>query len=130
MTNSDVGKMIRLRRQAAGLSARQLGEMVGKDERSIRAYEDGGVDVKLSTLLKIAEKLGTNLADLVSGAARPKKHYTEIRIYQLEDRMNVASILVKNGYTVSQVKRSNGDGKNVQYRLKLEESEDNIRVVR
>lgn len=131
MTREDVGTMITLRRQMAGMSQKDLGDAIGKDARSVSSYESGNVDIKLSVLIKIADAFGTTLTGLLTGEKKPaQKRAAEIRVYQLEDRMTVAQILVKNGYTVSQVKRSNGDGKTVQYRLKLEESDDNIRIVK
>lgn len=50
----------------------------------------------------------------------------ELRIFNQEDRMQVAAILIKNGYTVSQTKRSKSpSGKSMEYFLKIEESDDN-----
>lgn len=51
----------------------------------------------------------------------------EIKIYNREDRLRVASILVDNGYTVSQGKRMRTPtGKTVDYTLKVYESEGNV----
>jgi len=55
---------------------------------------------------------------------------TELRIYNQEDRLTVAQILVKNGYTVAQGKRSKGNGKTVEYTLKVTEDADNAVTVR
>ena len=42
----------------------------------------------------------------------------ELLIYNIEDRLEVAKILIKNGYTVSQKKRKrNPTGKSVEYYL-------------
>ena len=42
----------------------------------------------------------------------------ELRIYNQQDRLEVASILIKNGYTVSQTKRQKTPtGKTVDYFL-------------
>lgn len=50
----------------------------------------------------------------------------ELKIYNLEDRLAVAQILIKNGYTVSQGKRQrNPAGKALEYFLKVSESPDN-----
>jgi len=44
----------------------------------------------------------------------------ELKIYNLEDRLTVAQILVKNGYTVSQGKRNRTEtGKTLDYFLKV-----------
>lgn len=50
----------------------------------------------------------------------------ELRIYNLEDRMTVAQILIKNGYTVSQGKRKvNPTGKTLEYFLKVSDEDGN-----
>ncbi len=50
----------------------------------------------------------------------------ELRIYNLEDRLAVAQILIKNGYTVSQGKRKRSPtGKTLDYFLKVSEDPDN-----
>ena len=51
----------------------------------------------------------------------------ELKIFNLEDRLNVAQILIKNGYTVSQGKRARTlTGKTMDYFLKVEEDADNM----
>lgn len=48
----------------------------------------------------------------------------ELRIFELEERLNVAAILIKNGYTVSQGKRDKGNtGKTKEYYLVVEDNE-------
>ena len=50
----------------------------------------------------------------------------ELRIYNQQDRLDVASILIKNGYTVSQTKRQKTPtGKTVDYFLRVTLDEDN-----
>lgn len=50
----------------------------------------------------------------------------ELSIYNQEDRLAVAQILIKNGYTVSQGKKKLTEtGKKVGYFLKVSEDEDN-----
>ncbi len=53
----------------------------------------------------------------------------ELKIYKLEDRLTVSSILVKNGYEVAQKKRPKGlDGRSIEYYLDVKEVEDDVRV--
>ena len=53
----------------------------------------------------------------------------ELKIYKQEDRITVASILVKNGYEVSQKKRQKSPGsKSVEYYLDVKEVEEDVRV--
>lgn len=51
----------------------------------------------------------------------------ELAIYNQEDRLEVARILIKNGYKVCQGKRQKTPtGKQVDYTLKVEEVEDKV----
>lgn len=55
----------------------------------------------------------------------------ELKIYNMEDRLAVAQILIKNGYTVSQGKRQrNPTGKTLDYFLKVTEDPENAETVR
>lgn len=50
----------------------------------------------------------------------------ELKIYNKEDRLKVAQILIDNGYTVSQGKRQRTPtGKTLDYFLRITESNDN-----
>ena len=50
----------------------------------------------------------------------------ELRIYNQQDRLDVAGILIKNGYTVSQRKeRRTPTGKTYDYFLRIEEEAEN-----
>ena len=50
----------------------------------------------------------------------------ELKIYNIEDRLAVAQILIKNGYTVSQTKKQrNPTGKTLDYYLKVTEDPGN-----
>lgn len=50
----------------------------------------------------------------------------ELKIYNQEDRLTVASILIKNGYTVAQGKRQRTpNGKSLDYFLKVTCDEEN-----
>lgn len=55
----------------------------------------------------------------------------ELKIYNLEDRLAVAQILIKNGYTVSQAKRQRSPtGKTLDYLLNVTEDPDNVETVK
>lgn len=55
----------------------------------------------------------------------------ELKIFNLEDRLKVAEILIKNGYTVSQKKRQrNPTGKTLEYYLAVTEDQDNAESVK
>lgn len=50
----------------------------------------------------------------------------ELLIYNQEDRLNVAQVLIKNGYTVSQGKRKKTEtGKQLDYYLRVTPDEEN-----
>ena len=53
----------------------------------------------------------------------------ELRIYNKDDRITVAAILVKNGYEVAQKKkRKTPDGRSVEYFLEVKEVDEDVRV--
>ena len=53
----------------------------------------------------------------------------ELRIFNQEDRIKVAAILVKNGYEVSQQKRKKTPtGKTMEYYLEVREVCEDVRV--
>ena len=55
----------------------------------------------------------------------------ELKIYNLEDRLAVAQILIKNGYTVSQGKRQKSPtGKTLDYFLRVKEDPNNAETVK
>ena len=87
-------------REAAGLTQKQLGAMAGKGESAIQAYESGKSDIPLSALISIMGALKISFADLERGSKTepPAEKPVEILIYNQEDRLNTAAILVKNGY--------------------------------
>lgn len=54
-----------------------------------------------------------------------------IKIYNQQDRLDVAQILIKNGYTVSQTKRTRvPGGKTVDYFLKVKLDEENANTTK
>lgn len=54
----------------------------------------------------------------------------KLKIFSVEDRLTVASILVKNGYTVSQIKEKRASGKACDYFLKAVKEVGNTEVLR
>lgn len=109
-------------REAAGLSQKQLGALAGKGESAIQAYESGRTDIPLSSLVSIMGALKISFADLERGekVGAPVEKPVEILIYNQEDRLNTAAILIKNGYTVEQGKRQRTQtGKALDYFLKI-----------
>ncbi|MGW4223060.1 helix-turn-helix domain-containing protein [Streptomyces bauhiniae] len=56
---------IRAARRAARLSQIQLGERIGRDDKTISRWENAHTAPDLTDLLRIADALGVPLADLV-----------------------------------------------------------------
>lgn len=124
---------IRLFREKAGLSQRNLAELIGKSESAVQGYENGKTDIPLSSLVAIAAALKITFAELSEGKKEKKtvEKDQEIKIYNLEERMNVATILIKNGYTVRQGKRlRTPTGKTLDYILYIQEDERNADTTR
>ena len=60
-----------------------------------------------------------------------EKKTMELKIYNQDDRLNVAQILIKNGYTVSQTKRKKSENsKSVNYYLIVSIDEGNADTTR
>ena len=69
----DIGKLIKEARLEKGLTQEQLGELVGVQKSAIAKYESGRVvNIKRSTLQKLAKALNLKGSDLVIGA-NPKE---------------------------------------------------------
>ena len=65
----DIGKLIKEARLEKGLTQEQLGELVGVQKSAIAKYESGRVvNIKRSTLQKLAKALNLKGSDLVIGA--------------------------------------------------------------
>ena len=60
-----VGDRIKLLRESNGWLQRELAQAAGLPLRTVGRIERGEVDVRLSTLAKIAHALGVTLTDLV-----------------------------------------------------------------
>ena len=61
----EIGERIRTRRRHLDLSQVQLGELVGRDHKTIHRYETAQRAPSLTDLLLIADALGVPLADLM-----------------------------------------------------------------
>ncbi|MFB9464547.1 helix-turn-helix domain-containing protein [Streptomyces cinereospinus] len=59
-----IGERIRTCRRAAGLSQVQLGDLVGRDHKTIHRYETAQTSPNLLDLILIAHAVGVPLAEL------------------------------------------------------------------
>ncbi len=84
-------------------------------------------DIPLSALISIMGALKKSFVDLERGerAEKPVEKPVEILIYNQDDRLNTAAILIKNGYTIEQGKRKRtSTGKSLDYFLKIKKNAD------
>ncbi len=68
-----VGKRIRARRHAMGLSQTELGEAIGVKFQQIQKYETGANRVSASRLWAVAEKLGVDVVYFFEGIRRDEE---------------------------------------------------------
>lgn len=124
MNSIDIGKNIKDIREQRKLSQRQLGEMIGKADGTIGNYETGATDIPCSVLLDMAKALDCHPEEFFGVKRDEFNPVAELRIYTQEDRQAVSGILVKNGYTVRQIKipREKGKSNYLCLQAKLEES--------
>lgn len=65
----DVGDTVRVAREGAGLSQRQLAARMGTSQAAVARLEAGGVGATLTTLQKVATALGLQVTvDLIAGS--------------------------------------------------------------
>lgn len=124
MDSKDVGKYIKIIREKKKVSQRKLAEITGRGESTIENYENGAIDIPCSALLDIAQALEVGPGELLGVKQDKFNPVAEIRIYTQEDRQVVSGILVKNGYTVRQIKvpREKGKSNYLCLQVKLEEN--------
>ena len=108
-----VGQEIKKVRYRIGLTQKELGKLIGKSESQIGAYENASASITLDVLFKIAEVTKTGWD-------------AELRIYGLEDRKAVMTILAVNGYDVGQHKKQvTPTGKAVAYYVHATDRKEN-----
>lgn len=98
--------------------------MSGRGESAISNYESGATDIPCSALLDIARALNCQPEEFFGVTHDGFNPIAELRIYTQEDRQMVSGILVKNGYTVRQIKvpREKGKSNYLCLQAKLEEN--------
>jgi len=124
MDSNCIGVNIKRVRKEKRLSQSKVGELIGKSESTIGNYENGIIDIPCSVLLNMAEALECEPEVFLGAKVDDFNPIAELRIYTQEDRQIVAGILVKNGYTVRQIKvpREKGKSNYLCLQVKLEES--------
>ena len=116
-------------RKKKGHSLTEAGKALGKMNDTVSNWEKGKIDFRLSDLTGIAQYVGCSVQELLFGKQPEKKddEMFEIEIYTKEDRLNVAKVLLENGYAISTGKRKKTPtGKQVIYFLKVSKDPDAI----
>ena len=113
-----IGKNIKRIRESMGLSQEAFGLLIGKSSSQVSSYEKGS-EVLSSTIYKIAEVAGVDFNTVMGDEPEKRepepKWDAELRIYNMDARLEVIRILAKNGYDVGQNKRPKGKGNAVDY---------------
>lgn len=123
-----IAKAVNAARTKKGHSLAQMGLSVGKADDTIARWEKGKVDYKLSDIEAIASYAGMSVKEMLFGKEEKKQdEMFELEIYTKEDRLKVATILLDNGYAVTQGKRQKTPtGKQVIYFLKVSKDPNGI----
>lgn len=135
MVKDEIAKRIKKYRLSAGMSQVELAGKVGKSETYIRDAENARNDVTVSVLEQIAGAVGVPLMKMLDDSYGEEKSvfddYLKLRIYNLDDRLTVTGILVKNGYTVGQTKQKRTEtGKVLDYFLIARLDDENADTAR
>lgn len=128
-TAQKVGKEIRRARMDMNMSQKEFGNLVGRSESQIAAYENARCTITLDILIKIAEAAKVKPEQFFTGSEKKEEKTgwdMELRIYGLEDRKQVMTILATNGYDVGQHKRqATPTGKAVNYYVHATDRKEN-----
>lgn len=73
-----VGKRIRARRHAMGISQTELGDAIGVKFQQIQKYETGANRVSASRLWAVAEKLGVDVVYFFEGIQRSEENPAQV----------------------------------------------------
>lgn len=129
MTKADVGQNVRKLRTKMGLSQKAFGALIGKSESQVSAYETSSTAMTIDTLFEIAKAGRVEPEDILRGFGERKESEewdAELRIYNVEDRKQVMTILAVNGYDVGQhKKRATPTGKTVEYYVHATDRKEN-----
>ena len=128
-STQNVGREIKRVRNDMGLSQKAFGRLIGKSESQIGAYENATNSIAVDVLFKIAEGAKIKPEELLTGPAKKEVKTgwdAELRIYGLEDRKTVMTILAVNGYDVGQHKKQvTPTGKAVAYYVHATDRKEN-----
>ncbi len=134
-TKEVVAESIRKYRTDAGLTQADLGRKIGKSESFIRDAEKGRNEVTIGTLEKIANAVGVPMLKMLDKSYGEEKSvfdkFIKLLIYNLDERLTVSGILIKNGYTVGQMKQKRTEtGKVLDYFLTARLDDENADTAR
>ena len=64
--NCIIGSRIKLYRKQLRMTQKELGELIGKKEITVRKYENGSIEIPLDVLDKVASALNISIIDIVN----------------------------------------------------------------
>ena len=133
-------EVIKKHRKKIGLTQAELADKAGIGRSTLAQYEAGDRNPKRDALEKIAQALDMTPAEFFNEvydegedeSKMPEEIKTldkwdgELKIYNLEDRLAVSTILIKNGYDVGQHQRKkNPNSKALDYFLHFTAADGN-----
>ena len=135
MVKDVIAKSIKKYRLSAGMSQVELARKIGKSETYIRDAENARNDVTVTVLEQIAGAVGIPMMKMLDETYGEEKSafddFIKLRIYNLDERLMVSTILIKNGYTVSQSKQKRTEtGKVLDYFLVAKLDDENADTAR
>ena len=89
----DVGGRIREKREAAGLTQEQLAERAGISGNAISRYETAENEMRISTLFKIADGLGTSPEGLMPERFKNESNSEIIGLLEKMDDASRAAVI-------------------------------------
>lgn len=112
-------EVIKKHRKKIGLTQAELADKAGIGRSTLAQYEAGDRNPKKDAIEKIAQALdmtpaeffkeiydeGEEESEMSEKIKSPDNWDGELKIYNLEDRLAVSTILIKNGYDVGQHQR-------------------------
>ncbi|MDO4649966.1 MAG: helix-turn-helix transcriptional regulator [Eubacteriales bacterium] len=127
-TIQGVGERIKGIRTEMKMTQKQFGELVGISGSQVGAYENGKTPMRLDIFFDIAKAVKIKPEELIRSSKESDEPEwdAELRIYNMEDRKQVMTILAVNGYDVGQHKRAaSPTGKTINYYVHAKDRQGN-----
>lgn len=100
-----IAENIRKFRKERNMTQKQLGEKCGMYESQIRKYELGTTNPKLGTIIKIADALGVDAAEILAETKGPITIGERIKKLRTERRISTYALAQKTGLSQSSISK-------------------------